>query len=308
MIPHQIPKKMYVISFFILICLACNLPSYIATEMSIDSPKQKVETAIDQARPNLKETILAAGKDAREGIQNFKTLNAPMPTQGTLPLPDYTPAKGNHMVGEVVNSGQLSWSVLRWNVIQEPFMPSKTLLVDVLTINRSQMILYIPNNFTQKDKKGQDTYATGGVNLAPGERVRRRLTFYIDNEPNLVILDADKNSGRPSARIIWELGPVPVETAAPPIQTGEKIEKVYKVGESCRLGNLEIKVTRIEFPESDRNLVPGYRYVAADIVFKNKGSQDFIVDDNLSAWIKDRQDFEYGEYFIIGCCSFKYIS
>ncbi len=213
-----------------------------------------------------------------------------------LPLPAYTPSPDTHAIGERVDYGEITWIVLGWNVVQDPFMP-KTLVVDLLTINRSSSPVYIANSFTSKDVQGQDSYAAGAENLSAGERARVSMQFFIEGQPSLLVLNPDDYYGYPASRIIWDLGPNPAAVAAPAPLEGERQPVIYKVGDVVQLGSLTIQATGVTFPPPDSLSSLGCKYVAIDLVFQNQGTQDVEINSDYAIWLKDADGFYYGSYF-----------
>ncbi len=242
--------------------------------------------------PNPMSTVIAVNEEAQ------KPYGPEFIDRSTLSAPNYTPAENTFKVGDEVRSGDLTWMVLGWVLVNEPFMTAPTLYVDMLIVNRGNATIYTGDKYTSKDSHGQDTYDVLYTTVAPGERVRVWLTFMlVQEQPNLLILEADPNYNLPAQRLTWDLGPVPCAAEVPTTLEGERAPTVYGIGETATLGNLSIQVTNVTYPPADGQTPTRYKKVHIDLVFQNLGSQDIEIDPAYAAYLKDTQGFGYSTDF-----------
>ncbi|MFZ5881618.1 MAG: DUF4352 domain-containing protein [Chloroflexota bacterium] len=251
-----------------------------------------VGTVISSGLPELVGTIQAVNEEAE------KTYGPEFIDRATLPLPNYVPAENTYKIGDEVRSGDLTWMVLGWVLVEEPFMPAPTLYVDMLMVNRGNATLYTGDNYTVKDSHGQDTFEVLYTTLAPGERIRTWLTFMlVEEQPALLVLEADPNYNLPAQRIVWDLGPGPCAADVPATLEGERPQAIHRMGEAVTLGNLSIQVTGVSQPPVDGQTPTRYKKVHVDLVFQNLGSQDIEIDPTYAAYLKDADGFGYSSYF-----------
>ncbi|MBU0511974.1 MAG: DUF4352 domain-containing protein [Chloroflexi bacterium] len=261
--------------------------------MAIQATAMAQMTELLEAADSPEEEIITS-----DGIINVESFS-PYRSYSGLPAPAYVPADGYHIVGERVDSGNVTWVVLSWTTIEEPMTPFQIAYVDLLTINRGGSEVWIENAFGLKDNHGADVYSSGATSLLPGERQRMWLSFYIekDRQPAVLYLNAD-DSGIPGQRLLWDLGPTPCVAAVPDKMDGERDLTVYAIGETARLENLEVTVTGVSYPPQDKDSYPGYRYVSVDLIVENVGTSDVDVGWLYSmAWMKDAAGYYYSEYF-----------
>lgn len=250
----------------------------------------------------MSELMEAAGSDELEvftpgGMETIETFS-PYRSFVGLPQPAYTPMDGYHLVGERVDSGNVTWVLLGWTSIESTLENLQIAYMDVLVINRGGSEAWIENTFGLKDVQGADVYASGATSLLPGERQRMWLSFYMEpgKTPATLYLEAD-SSGIPNQRLLWDLGTAPCAATAPDKLEGEREITSVAIGETGSVGNLNITVLNVSYPEKDRDSYPGYKYVAIDLLFENTGSNDVDIDASYAGWVKDAASYYYGEYF-----------
>lgn len=244
--------------------------------------------------PNPMSTVAAVNEEAS------KPYGPEFTDRASLPAPNYTPAENTFKIGDEVRSGDLTWMVLGWVLVEEPFMPDPTLYVDMLIVNRGNTTIYTGDHYTSKDSHGQDTYDVLYTTIAPGERVRTWLFFHaVQEQPNLLILDADPEYSLPAQRIIWDLGPGPCAAAVPTLLEGERAQTVHGMNETVTIGELSIQVTGVTYPPADNQTPTRYKKVHVDLVFQNLGSQDIVIDPTYAAYLVDSDNFGHSSHFAL---------
>lgn len=316
-------KLLFVLIILIGVSLACSILAPARVQQTVDIPEAQQTIEALQATlqsqtgsgdsddvAGIQSTAMAMMSDlmeaanseelevfTTEGIETIETFS-PYRSFAGLPQPGYTPMDGYHMVGERVDSGNITWILLGWMSIESTLENTQIAYMDVLVINRGDSEAWIENSFGLKDVQGADVYTSGATSLLPGERQRMWLSFIMEpgKQADILYLQAD-SSGIPAQRILWDLGDIPCAVAAPGKLDGEREMASYAIGETGRVGNLNITVLGISFPEKDRNSYPGYKYVAVDLLIENTGSSDVNIDATYAGWLKDAANYYYGEYF-----------
>lgn len=228
------------------------------------------------------------------------------PTQ-TAPAATNTPlGPQTFNIGDVVRIGDFVLVVLGWETVagdqfSKPDPGNKFIAVDTVILNQGTSAKSISSllQASLRDKTGQryvvDLLATAAAKggsidgeLASGERIRGKVGFQVpENAQELqFVFDADVFG---AGKVFVNLGTEPITVELPAEVAAETQQQVFNVGETIKIGTLELTVNEVMYPMGDQFNKPsaGRRFLAVDLTIENKGTSATNISTLLQMWVKD---------------------
>jgi hypothetical protein len=234
---------------------------------------------------------------------------APLPTAEPAPT---TAAPQSYNVGDVVQLGDLAFTVLGWSKpaatqFAKPKADQTFVGVELLLVNQGQQAANLSSlaQMSLKDSADRrytvDLLAATAIGetapdgeLAPGEQLRGAVGFQLPSDASglTFVFDAGLFS---SGKIFIALGPEPIRVEPPAALASAAAPQTAALGAPIPVGDLTLTVNGMSSPEGSQFSQPaeGKRFLVVDLSITNSGSQAANVSTMLQMKLKDASGRQY---------------
>lgn len=230
---------------------------------------------------------------------------APVTTVAASGPQIYTP-------GDVVQLGDVALAVIGWSKPEgtqfaQPQAGNTFVGVELLLVNQGSRAANLSTLAQMSLKDAADRRYTVDLlaatalgeaapegELAPGERVRGSVGFQVPTDATGLTFVYDAALFQ-SGKIFIELGPEPVQIAAPAALANVAAPQAHPVGEAITVGDLTITVNGVSNPEGSQFSLPadGKRFLVVDLSITNTGSRAANLSTMLQMKLKDASGQQY---------------